>query len=138
MATLIVGRSVLPELETALEIQDFYLSGALYNTLLDDSDQPRVADEHIKNLAEIFVRHNAQNVLGIYLIYGYFKIPESTVMLGTNFESPSLRWTKVTDIDKINHSRDGPLPDLSGVGPGFLDEFIDYIVKNNLASLIGL
>ncbi|CAI7626068.1 unnamed protein product [Penicillium pancosmium] len=157
MATLIVGRSVLPELEMALEIQDFHPSGALYNTLLDDSDQPPVADEHITNLAEIFVRHNAQNVLGIHLIHGHFKIPESTVMLGTNFESPSLRWTKVTDIDKIDHSRvhghiyaltkdglcayelqDGPLPDLSGVGPGFLDEFIDYIVKNNLASLIGL
>ncbi|KAE8348271.1 hypothetical protein BDV28DRAFT_161496 [Aspergillus coremiiformis] len=127
----------------ALEIQDFHPSGALYNTLLDDSDQPPVADEHITNLVEIFVRHNAQNVLGIHLIHGHFRIPEST--------------TKVTDIDKIDHSRvhghiyaltkdglcayelqDGPLPDLSGVGPGFLDEFIDYIVKNNLASLIGL
>lgn len=91
------------------------------------------------------------------MIHGHFKIPESTVMLGTNFENPSLRWTKVTDIDKIDPLRvhghifaftkdglcayelqDGPLPDLSGVGPRFLDEFSNYIVKNNLTSLIGL
>lgn len=134
-----------------------YLTPYRYNTLLDDSDQPPVADEYITDLAEIFVRHNADKVLGIHLIHGHFKIPRSTVMLGTNFESPSLRWTKVTDIDKIDPSRvhghifaltkdglcayelqDGPLPDLSGVGPGFLDEFINYIVKNNLTSLIGL
>ncbi|PYH97126.1 hypothetical protein BO71DRAFT_144867 [Aspergillus ellipticus CBS 707.79] len=78
-------------------------------------------------------------------------------MLGTNFENPSLRWTKVTEIDSIDlasvhghifaltkdglrpyERQDGPLAGLSGVGPGFLDEFISYIVKNNLASIIGL
>jgi hypothetical protein len=78
-------------------------------------------------------------------------------MLGSNFKNPSLRWTKVTDIVEIDPSRvhghifalyqgglcayelqDGPLPDLSGVGPGFLDEFIEYIIKKNLTSLIGL
>ena len=78
-------------------------------------------------------------------------------MLGTNFENPSLRWTKVTDIENIDPSnvhghifaltedglcayelQDGPLPDLSDVGLLFLDEFINYISKNNLASLIGL
>lgn len=34
--------------------------------------------------------------------------------------------------------QDGPLPDLSSVGPGFLDEFLAYILNNNLTSLIGL
>lgn len=32
MATLIAGRSVLPELEMALKIQDFHLCGALYES----------------------------------------------------------------------------------------------------------
>jgi hypothetical protein len=128
-----------------------------YNELLDDGDQPPVADEHITNLAEIFVRHNAEKLLGIHLIHGHFKIPKSTVMLGTNFENPYLRWTKVTDIKKINPAgvhghifaltkdglcayeiQDGPLPDFSGIGQGFLDEFIHYIVENNLISLVGL
>jgi hypothetical protein len=128
-----------------------------YNTLLDDSDQPPVADEHITNLAEMFIRHNADKFLGIHLIHGHFKIPESSVMLGTSFKSPSLRWTKVTNIEKIEPShvhghifaltkdglcayelQDGPLPDLSGIDPEFLDEFINYLVKNNLTSLLGL
>ncbi|GLI82209.1 hypothetical protein PoHVEF18_010618 [Penicillium ochrochloron] len=157
MAAQVAKYSVLPRLDMALEIQDFRASGELYNTLLDDSDQPPVSEEHITDLAEIFVRHNADKVLGIHLIHGHFKIPKNTVMLGSNFENPSLRWTKVTDLEEIDPSRvhghifalyqgglcayelqDGPLPDLSGVGPGFLDEFIDYIIKKNLTSLIGL
>lgn len=108
-------------------------------------------------LADMFVRYNAEKVLGIHLIHGHFKIPKSTVMLGTNYDSPSLRWAKVTNIDKIDppgvhghifaltknglcayELQDGPLPDLSGVRGGFLDEFVNYIVKNNLTSLIGL
>ncbi|KAL4934918.1 hypothetical protein BDV06DRAFT_144387 [Aspergillus oleicola] len=144
-------------LNKALEIQDFYKSCALYNKLHDDSKQPPVAHEHVMNLAEMFVRHNADKYLGIHLIHSHFKIPESTVMCGTNFENPSLRWTKVTDIEKIDPSsvhghifaftkdglcayelQDGPLPDLSSVGRGFLDEFINYIARNNLTNLIGL
>ncbi|EFY92562.1 hypothetical protein J3459_015275 [Metarhizium acridum] len=157
MAAQVAKYSVLPRIDMALEMQDFRASGELYNTLLDDSDQPPVSEEHITDLAQMFVRHNADKVLGIHLIHGHFKIPKNTVMLGSNFENPSLRWTKVTDIDEIDPSRvhghilalyqgglcayelqDGPLPDLSGVGPGFLDEFINYIIKKNLTSLIGL
>ncbi|KAK3402310.1 hypothetical protein B0T20DRAFT_136587 [Sordaria brevicollis] len=32
----------------------------------------------------------------------------------------------------------GPLPDLSAVGAGFLDDFIEYLVANELTGLIGL
>ncbi|KAJ5432089.1 uncharacterized protein N7458_011245 [Penicillium daleae] len=157
MAAQVAKYSFLPELYIALETRDFHASGALYNTLVDNSDQPSVSEENIIDLAEMFVRYNADKVLGIHLIHGHFKIPKNTVMLRSNFESPSLRWTKVTDIDKIEPSRvyrhifaltkdglcayklqDGPLPDLSGVGLGFLDEFINYIVKKNLTGLISL
>ncbi|KAM5439466.1 hypothetical protein MferCBS31731_004563 [Microsporum ferrugineum] len=157
MATLVATPSIAPTLNMTLEIQDFHKIGALYNTLPDDADQPAVTDEHIAHLAEIFVRNDAEKLLGIHLIHGHFKIPESTVMYGTNFNDPSLRWAKVTDIDKIDPLRvhghifaltsdglcayelqDGPLPDLSGVGQHFLEEFINYIVTNGLVSLIGL
>ncbi|GAD95432.1 hypothetical protein ACLA_054900 [Paecilomyces variotii No. 5] len=157
MATLLATPPTLPRLDKALEIPDFHKSRALYNELLDGSNQPPVADEHIMNLAEMFTRHNAHKVLGIHLIHGHFKIPHCKVMLRTNFENPSLRWTKVTDIEKVDPSnihrhifgltkdglcayelQDGPLPHLSDVEPLFLDEFINYISKNNLASLIGL
>lgn len=65
-------------------------------------------------------------------IHGHFKIPKNTVMLGSNFESPSLRWTKITDIDKI---------DPSGVHGHIFAQLrtgCDYIVKKNLTGLIGL
>lgn len=130
---------------------------ARYNRLPDDGAQPAVADEHIVNLAALFVRHNAQNVLGIHLIHGHFEIPENTVMVGTNFGNPALRWTQTTEIDQINprtihghifaltgdglcpyELQQGPLPDLSEVGQGFLAEFLEYLVKNNLQNIIGL
>ncbi|CEO58412.1 hypothetical protein PMG11_03139 [Penicillium brasilianum] len=143
-------------MKSMLEVEKF-ADVCRYNELLDDSDQPPVAQEHITNLAEMFVRHNADKILGIHLIHGHFKIPEETVMLGTNVESLSLRWTKPTHIEKINPTsvhghifaltkdgmcayelQEGPLPDMSKVGLHFLDEFIEYIVQNSLTNLIGL
>ncbi|OJD23111.1 hypothetical protein ACJ73_05543 [Blastomyces percursus] len=157
MSALVALPPTLFCLDDALQMRDFHRSCTLYNKLLDDSAQPPVADEHITHLVEIFVHHNAHDVLGIHLIHGHFNIPGGTVMLGTNFENPSLRWAKVTDIDSIDPTsvhghifaltkdglcayelQDGPLPNLSHVGPRFLNDFTDYIVKNNLAGLIGL
>lgn len=157
MTAIIARNTNLPALDKALEVQDFHRSCALYNGLLGDCDQPPVADEHIANLAALFVRHNAEKVLGIHLVHGHFKIPEGTVMLGTNFKNPTLRWANVTEIENINPStvhghififtedglhayefQQGPPPDLSGVGQGFLSDFVNYIVRNNLTNLIGL
>ncbi|KGO74766.1 hypothetical protein PITC_083750 [Penicillium italicum] len=134
-----------------------YRSRTLYNKLPDDAAQPAVSDEHIANLAALFVHHNAEKVLGIHLIHGHFEIPENTVMVGTNFENPALRWTKTMKIDEINplnvyghiftlagnelcpyELQDGPLPDLSSVGYSFLTDFLKYIVKTNLQDIIGL
>ncbi|KAF2460063.1 hypothetical protein BDY21DRAFT_384470 [Lineolata rhizophorae] len=131
--------------------------GSIYNGLLDDSDQPPVSTKHITDLAAIFVRYNAYEVLGIQLIHGHFKILENSIMVGTNFENLALRRAKNTEIDDIDPAniyghifvltadglyayefQDGPLPDLSGVGQGFLPEFVNYIIRNNLTSLIGL
>lgn len=123
----------------------------------DDSEQPPVDDEHVQNLAAIFVRHNAQSVLGVHLIHGHFSIPSDTVLLGANFEEPKGRWTKVTQIKTIDPAavhghifvfgkdgfcayeyQDGPLPDLSTVSEGFLRDFVDYLIANDLTDLIGL
>ena len=128
-----------------------------YNGLLDDGDQPPGAEEHIRNLAALFVRHNAHKVLGVHLIHGHFKIPESAVMLGSNFQSPNGRWVKATEIASIDSAavhghiyvlthdgfcayeyQDGPMPDLSIVGKDFLPEFVEYLVINNLTHLLGL
>ncbi|KAL6696647.1 hypothetical protein J3F84DRAFT_347690 [Trichoderma pleuroticola] len=128
-----------------------------YNKLCDDAHQPPVANEHLQNLAALFVRHNAQNALGVHLIHGHFKIPEDTVLLGTDFEEPKGRWAKVTQIQTIDPAtvhghifvlrkdgmcayeyQDGAMPDLSAVGEGFLEDFANYLTMNDLQDLIGL
>lgn len=130
---------------------------ASYNVLLDDAQQPAVLDKHLEDLAALFVRHNAQKTLGVHLIHGHFKIPENTIMLGSNFENPHGRWTKVTDIGAVDLSsvhghifvvtgdgfiayeyQDGPMPNLSGISKDFFVEFADYLVTNGLTNLLGL
>ncbi|KYK53953.1 hypothetical protein DCS_05902 [Drechmeria coniospora] len=149
MATLLAPTPALPALNKALGVQCFEKSRGL--------EQPPVDGEHIQNLATIFVRHNAQNALGIHLIHGHFSIPENTVLLGTNFEGPKGRWAKVTGIEYVDPAsvhghifvlsddglcayeyQEGPLPDVSVVGRGFLREFVNYLVANHLTELIGL
>ncbi|KAK3983881.1 hypothetical protein QBC44DRAFT_346384 [Cladorrhinum sp. PSN332] len=66
---------------------------------------------HVTNLANIFVKYNAYEVLGIHLIYGHFKILSNAIILGINIDESAIR---------------------------FLSEFVEYIVNNNLTSLIRL
>jgi hypothetical protein len=80
-------------------------------------------------------------------------IPE----MGSNFENPSGRWTKVTEIYAVNLTivhghifvltsdgsiayeyQDGPMPDLSSVRKEFFADFIDYLITNDLTNLLGL
>jgi hypothetical protein len=77
--------------------------------------------------------------------------------LGSNFENPCDRWTKVTEIDTIELStihrhifvftrdsfivyeyQDGPILNLSSVRKEFFANFIDYLVTNGLTNLLGL
>ncbi|KAI0423425.1 hypothetical protein F5Y09DRAFT_349058 [Xylaria sp. FL1042] len=133
MATLLCPPT-LPALDSALEVQSFQESRELYNTLPDDSDQPPVDKKHIQNLAALFVKHNAQDVLGAHLIHRHFTIPEDTVLLGTNFEGPKGRWARITQIKDID--RDAVHGHIYAFR--FLRDFIDYLVANDLTPLIGL
>ncbi|PNY29786.1 Serine/threonine-protein kinase SRPK [Tolypocladium capitatum] len=95
-------------------------------------------------------------LLGIHLIHGHCKIAEVTVLLGSYFEEPRGCWAKATPIEQIGRltvhghifavGNDGPcayeyqespLPDLSGVGRGFLEDFVDYL-EHCITGLIGL
>lgn len=157
MATLVATPSRIPGLDSALEVKDLQKSRDVYNRLLDDAEQPPVSKEHMQNLAALFVRHNAHKTLGVHLIHGHSKTPENTVMLGSNFENPTGRWTRVTEIDAVDLSivhghifvltgdgfiayeyQDGPMPDLSSVGKEFFADFIDYLITNDLTNLLGL
>ncbi|RMI95600.1 hypothetical protein CDV36_016401, partial [Fusarium kuroshium] len=145
-------------LDKVLRDHNFQETRDLYNTLPDDHSQPHVTNDHIQNLAAIFVRHNAHDVLGVHLIHGHFQIPEDTVLLGNNFEKPEGRWAKPTKVDTIDldmvhghvfmlkddgvfrayEYQGGALPDLSRVGKDFLPEFADYLRVNGLTNLLGL
>lgn len=79
-------------------------------------------------------------------------------MLRTSIENPCGRWTKATAVDAVDLSKihghifalhsaggfvayeyqDGPMPDLSVIKEAFFTEFILYLVRNNLSSLLGL
>ena len=128
-----------------------------YNGLPEDYDQPQVSQEHLAHLAKLFTSNNADGILGIHLIHGHFKIPEGSVLLGSNFSNPAIRWARVVEISKIDLAdmhghvfvlsenqfcpyefQDGPLPDLTGIKPEFLPEFLKYIMENNLTSVVGL
>jgi hypothetical protein len=79
------------------------------------------------------------------------------VLLGSNFEQPKGRWSKVTPIEQIDPSmvhghifvvgedglcayeyQESPLPDLSSVDGGFLDDFVSYLTEHCITGLIGL
>ncbi|PNH37150.1 hypothetical protein VD0003_g10295, partial [Verticillium dahliae] len=104
MAVLAVDPPTFLALDQALNDHDFQKSRTLYNGLKSDEDQPPVEDQHIQDLAALFVRHRAEKILGIHLIHGHFQIPEGTVVVGTNFQDPDMRWAKTTDIKKLKQS----------------------------------
>ncbi|EJT79321.1 hypothetical protein GGTG_04406 [Gaeumannomyces tritici R3-111a-1] len=85
MAALVAQFPTLPTLDQALNNLDFQASRTL-------------------NLAALFAHQNAEKAFGIHLIHGHFQIPEGSVMVGTNFEDPAMRWAKITDIATLDAS----------------------------------
>jgi hypothetical protein len=68
-----------------------------YNRLLYPEEQPEISDATLKALGGLFVRHDAQDVFGIYLLHNHFVAPEGTVLLGIEAqlsESSTVCWTK--------------------------------------------
>ncbi|KAL5346624.1 hypothetical protein ACLOAV_008331 [Pseudogymnoascus australis] len=147
----------VPGLETALQTEDLKESCRIYNTLRDASKQQDILDQHIHNLAALFVKHGAEGILGIHLVHSHFSLPENTAMLGANYETPYSRWTRPIPIHTVDLSnvhghifvfsdhgfhpyeyQYGPRPDLSRVNSNFLADLAGYLKENKLSNLIGL
>lgn len=131
-----------------------------YNSLREDSEQPQVSNNHLAYLAQLFIRHNAQNTFGLHLIHSHFKIPYDTVMLGTTFElgfpgywtQPELYETVSTipvhgHIFVVNSAecllpyeyREGEAPTTArDIGLVFFEELSAYLTSNKLEQLLGL
>lgn len=128
-----------------------------YNELPDDSRQPEILETHIRELAALFIRNRAHEAFGIHLAHAHFAIPESTILLGNNYNTPYCRWAKITDSQLANLSnmhghifvltehgfhpyefQNGPAPDLSQVHGTFLSDLADYLTSRDLSLHIGL
>lgn len=128
-----------------------------YNQLPDDSQQPEIRESHIHDLATLFVRNRADTVFGIHLAHAHFTVPDKTVLLGVNHETPRCRWANATTFKAINLNnvhghifvltddgfhpyeyQAGPAPDLSQVDDRFLTELADFLNAYNLTTLVGL
>lgn len=131
-----------------------------YNNLKDDSGQPEVTADQLQSLAALFIRHNAQDVFGLHLVHGHFRIDEDMIMLGVGLGTGSPGyWTKPTkyanvDKDSIhghiyvlsseNHFiayeyREEPSADKwKQVHPSFFSELALHLVTKDLAGVLGL
>lgn len=128
-----------------------------YNQLPDDSQQPEIRESHIQDLATLFVRNRADTVFGIHLAHAHFTVPDKTVLLGVNHETPRCRWANATTFKAINLNnvhghifvltddgfhpyeyQAGPAPALSQVDDAFLVELAEFLRRNKLETLIGL
>lgn len=129
-----------------------------YNQLEDISAQPvEVPREQLEGLAQILVRHNAQDRFGIHLIHTHFKLDKVSIMLRTPVPKHSGYWTRQVDISKVDlHNIHGtvfalggnrnfmayeygagPASDVSAVGPELLCDVIQYLTSNKLEGLLG-
>lgn len=58
----------------------------------------------LQSLAELFIRHDAQDVFGVHFVHGHFQIAEDTIMLGVHLGTGSVGYwtqpTKSATVDK--------------------------------------
>jgi len=63
-----------------------------YNVLVDSEElRSEIATTHLQHLADIFVKYNVHERLGVHLIHGHTKIAAGNVMLGHCITEPSGR-----------------------------------------------
>lgn len=113
---------------------------------------------HLQDLAEIFVKYNVQDRLGVHLIHNHAKVATGRVMLGHNFTDPSGCWTRPTALEEVNLAEvhghifmlvdedrfvayeyiEGRVNGLSSVSFNFFKNFAAYVRSNGLGETVGL
>lgn len=130
-----------------------------YNNLTDSEElQSEVSTRHLQNLAEIFVKYNVHNRLGVHLIHSHAKVAASHVMLGHKFTDPSGCWSRPTAMEEVNLAEvhghifklidddrfvayeyvEGKASDLSNISTGFFKKLAGYVRDNGLEEIVGL
>ncbi|KAK0740644.1 hypothetical protein B0T18DRAFT_213528 [Schizothecium vesticola] len=111
----------------------------------------------MRDLAARFVRHHADTLFGIHLAHAHFAVPDKTVLLGVNHETPHCRWANATTFQAIDLNnvhghvfvltdhgfhpyeyQASPVPDLPQVEDTFLAELAGFLSRNKLETVVGL
>ncbi|KAK6860990.1 hypothetical protein PG995_004626 [Apiospora arundinis] len=132
-------------------MEDMIRSGQLSPS---DGEQPDI-EGHMNDLAELFVKYQADKVFGIHLAHGHFAIRDQTVLIG-NEPPEGGRWTVPTAIDSDPTNihghvfiltdtgfhpyeyQAGCLPDLANVDVKFLPTLANFIERNGLHNVVAL
>jgi hypothetical protein len=130
-----------------------------YNALVDSEElRSEISTTHLQNLAEIFVKYNVHERLGVHLIHGYVKVAAGNVMLGHTFTEPSGRWAKPMTMEEVNledvHGHifklvdgghfvayeyvEGKANDLSDISTYFFKDLVEYLKSHQLEATVGL
>ncbi|KAI5459029.1 hypothetical protein BGZ63DRAFT_455875 [Mariannaea sp. PMI_226] len=151
----------VPGIHHAPTEQDFALCRTIYNQLPEPEDQPQLSDHNLQALGEIIVKHNAQHVFGIHILYSHFPAPEGTVWHGEIIQLPCPPLPYITQTVSAKNLAErqirgyvfqvvdgvfvpcqfhgGKVPsEATGVGPGFFIDMAEFIHNNNLSRLVGL
>ncbi|KAK0717796.1 hypothetical protein B0T26DRAFT_599220, partial [Lasiosphaeria miniovina] len=147
----------VPGLHRSPTLDDLEKCRRLYNTLRGDADQLPVKEEHLQQLAELFVKYGVDKVFGIHLIHGHFNIEEGNVLVGEDTTEPLCRWTKPVAIGSLDLDNlyghtfvvtdkgfrpyeylVGALPNLTDLSNDFLPELVSFLQKNNLTEVLAL
>ncbi|KAK3371911.1 hypothetical protein B0H63DRAFT_563432 [Podospora didyma] len=73
-----------------------------YNKLPDDCERPDFADQHLRELGQLFARHGVAPKFGLQLIHGHFGIAADKFMMGKAIQGDLGCWTKPTSIQDID------------------------------------
>ncbi|KAK7906461.1 hypothetical protein PG985_016198 [Apiospora marii] len=144
----------IPGLHQNPTMADMILSRQIYNGLPSDEDQPDI-EEYMHDLAQLFVKYQADKVFGIHLAHGHFAIEDQTVLIG-NKPPEGGRWTVPTAIDSDPTNIHGHVfiltdtgfhpyeyqagcpPDLASVDLKFLPALANFIDRNGLRNVVAL
>jgi hypothetical protein len=74
------------------------------NDLPQPEDQPEISDTTLKNLGELFVRHNAHDAFGIHLLHAHFQVPGGNVLYGIQVQvsgNSESCWTRPVSAEEL-------------------------------------
>ncbi|KAK0629984.1 hypothetical protein B0T17DRAFT_506495 [Bombardia bombarda] len=152
----------IPGIHHSPTVEDFADSRNVSNNLPQPEDQPELSDTTLKNLGELFVRHDAHGTFGIHLLHAHFQVPEGNVLYGIQVQvsgNSESCWTKPVSAEELATKpihghvfhlqpngafvpyefQEGEAPPKAVKTPKvFFQELAEFLHFNNLAGLVAL